>query len=151
MARDIGLLILRFAGLYLAIGHGWSKVMALSSGQGAGFIKATADLGFPMPVVFAWAAALSEFVGGLLVTVGLGTRIAAAFAASTMAVAAFGRHHAHGHLLNALGIAPVSADIAKGWGNPELALIYLLVFAAIAFLGPGGLALDSRFGRKGRR
>jgi putative oxidoreductase len=150
VARDIGLLILRLAGLYLAIGHGWGKVAGLAAGQD-GFVKATADLGLPMPVLFAWAAALSEFLGGLLVTVGLGTRVAAAFAASTMAVAAFGRHHAHGHLLNALGIAPVAADVTKGWGNPELALIYLLAFVALAFTGPGGLAIDARFARKGRR
>jgi putative oxidoreductase len=151
VARDIGLLILRFAGLYLALSHGWGKVFALSSGQGAGFIKGTAELGFPMPVLFAWAAALSEFLGGLLVTVGLGTRVAAAFAASTMAVAAFAHHHAHGRLLNALGVAPVSEEVLKGWGNPELALIYLLAFVAIACLGPGGLAIDARFGRKGRK
>jgi len=150
MARDIGLLILRLAGLYLAT-HGWGKVMALSTGEGAGFIKATADLGFPLPVVFAWAAALSEFVGGLLVAVGLGTRVAAGFAATTMAVAAFGRHHAHAQLLNALGISPVANDVLKGWGNPELALIYLLAFAALAFTGPGALAIDARFERKGRR
>jgi putative oxidoreductase len=150
MARDVGLLILRLAGLYLAISHGWSKVAGLASGQD-GFVKGTAELGFPMPVLFAWVAALSEFLGGLLVTVGLGTRVAAAFAASTMAVAAFGRHHAHGRLLNALGIAPVSDEVLKGWGNPELALIYLLVFVAIACLGPGQWALDARFGRKGRK
>ncbi len=28
MTRDIGLLILRLAGLYLAAGHGWGKVLA---------------------------------------------------------------------------------------------------------------------------
>ena len=56
MARDIGLLILRLAGLYLALSHGLGKVTSLASGQGAGFIKATADMGFPMPAVFAWAA-----------------------------------------------------------------------------------------------
>ena len=150
MARDIGLLVLRLAGLYLA-SHGWGKVAALASGQGADFIKGTAEMGFPAPALFAWAAALSEFAGGLLVAVGLGTRVAAAFAASTMAVAAFGHHHAHGQLLNALGVAPVSDEVRKGWGNPELALIYLLIFVAIAFLGPGQLAIDARFGRKGRK
>jgi putative oxidoreductase len=150
MARDIGLLILRLAGLYLALSHGWSKVLGLASGQD-GFVKATAELGLPMPVVFAWAAALSEFAGGLLVAVGLGTRVAAAFAASTMAVAAVGRHHAHGLLLNALGVAPVSDEVRKAWGNPELALIYLLVFASLALLGPGRFAIDARFGPKGRK
>jgi putative oxidoreductase len=151
MARDIGLLILRLAGLYLALSHGWSKVASMASGQGGGFIKGVAEMGFPAPTVFAWAAALSEFAGGLLVTIGLGTRVAAAFAASTMAVAAFGTQHAHGRLLNALGVAPVSEDVLKGWGNPELALLYLLIFVSLAFLGPGRFAVDARFGRKGRK
>jgi putative oxidoreductase len=146
----MGLLILRLAGLYLAVSHGWGKVVGLSSGQG-GFVKGVAEMGLPAPVLFAWAAALAEFAGGILVTVGLGTRVAAAFAASTMAVAAFGRHHAHGHLLNALGVAPVSDEVSKGWGNPELALIYLLAFVAIALLGPGRFAIDARFGGKGRK
>jgi putative oxidoreductase len=150
MARDIGLLILRLAGLCLALSHGWTKVAGLASGQD-GFIKGVAELGLPAPVFFAWAAALSEFPGGLFVFFGLGTRIAAAFAASTMVVAAVGHHHIHGLLLNALGVAPVSDEVRKAWGNPELALIYLLVFASITLLGPGRFAIDARFGPKGRK
>jgi putative oxidoreductase len=144
-------LILRLAGLGMAVYHGWGKVVALSTGQGAGFIAGVAALGFPAPVVFAWLAALTECLGGVLVALGLGTRVAAASVAGTMFVAAFLRHHAHGHLLHALGIAPVSDEVRKGWGNPELAIVYLLAFVAIAFVGPGGLALDARFGRKGRK
>ena len=135
----------------MAVYHGWGKVLALSTGKGAGLIAGVGELGFPTPVVFAWASALAEFVGGLCVALGLGTRVAAAFVASTMFVAAFLRHHAHGHLLHALGVAPVSDEVRKGWGNPELALVYLLVFVSIALLGPGRLAIDARFGRKGRK
>jgi putative oxidoreductase len=151
MTRDIGLLILRLAGLYLALSHGWGKVSSLASGEGAGLIKGAAEMGFPAPALFAWAAALSEFAGGLLVTLGLGTRVAAAFAASTMAVAAFGHHYAHLRLLSALRVAPVSEEVLKGWGNPELALIYLLVFVSLVLIGPGGLSIDARFGGKGRK
>ena len=34
------------------------------------------------------------------------------------------------------------------WGNPELALVYLLAFVTIALLGPGWFSLDARLGLK---
>jgi uncharacterized membrane protein YphA (DoxX/SURF4 family) len=33
VTRDLGLLILRLTGLYLAVGHGWGKIVGLASGQ----------------------------------------------------------------------------------------------------------------------
>jgi putative oxidoreductase len=98
--------------------------------------------------VFTWAAALSEFAGGVLVTVGLYTRVAAGFAAFTMFVAAFVRHHAHQHLLVALGLQQASEETLKAWGNPELALVYLVAMAALALAGPGRLSLDALVRRK---
>jgi len=92
MARDIGLLILRLAGLYLAAGHGWGKLVGLASGQSR-FVEGVANMGFPMPVLFAWAAGLAEFAGGLAMALGLFTRWAALLAGCTMFVAAFVRLH----------------------------------------------------------
>lgn len=148
MSRDHAFLLLRMSGLLLAFGHGWGKVEALSTGQGGRFIEGVAAMGFPAPVVFAWAAALSEFVGGLCVGLGLFTRYAAGAAAFTMAVAAFGRHHAHGHFLSWLGVRRVAEDQLKAWGNPELAILFLLAMVALALGGPGRFALDTRLGRK---
>ena len=142
MNKDLASLLLRLAGIGLAIGHGWGKVVALFAGGGDRLVAGAGNLGFPMPEVFAWAAALSEFAGGLLVALGLGTRIAASFAGFTMAVAAFLRHRFHQHLLVALGLAHASADDLKSWGNPELALAYLLGFLAVILLGPGRISLD---------
>ena len=147
MARDLGLLILRLAGLYLALAHGWGKVVGLASGQSR-FMDAIAGMGFPAPVVFAWAAALAELAGGLAIALGLFTRWAAAFAACTMFVAAFVRHRAASQLLSWLGAVPVAEDTLKGWGNPELAVVYLVVCVALAMLGPGRFSIDSRLGRK---
>lgn len=147
MMRDIGLLILRLAGLYMALGHGWGKVVGLASGESR-FAEALAGMGFPVPIVFAWAAALAEFVGGLAVALGIFTRWAAALAAVTMFVAGFMRHRALGHLASWLGIAPASEETAKAWGNPELALTYLAIFVAVALLGPGRFALDAKIGNK---
>lgn len=147
LATDLALLVLRLAGLGLALAHGWGKVAMLASGAGGRFVEAIAAMGFPAPAVFAWAAALAEFAGGLLVAVGLGTRLAAGFAAFTMLVAAFGRHHAHGQLLSWLGLAPVPAETLKAWGNPELALVYLAIFLALALVGPGRFSADRALGR----
>ena len=146
---DLALLLLRMAGLYLALGHGWGKISSLiAQGSGAGIVKGVAQLGFPAPLVFAWLAGLSEFVGGLCVALGLFTPIAAAFAAFTMAVASFGRHHALQQLLGLLEVRSVSEEQAKAWGNPELSIVYLLVMVTVGLTGPGAFSLDRALGRR---
>ena len=88
-ATDAGLLLLRIClGLGMAY-HGWGKVFG---GHMEGFAKGVAAMGFPAPAFFAWAAALSELAGGILVAAGIGTRYAAFFILMTMFVAAFVRH-----------------------------------------------------------
>jgi putative oxidoreductase len=146
--NDVGLLLLRLCGLFLAVAHGWGKVSALAAGHADGFIAGVGDLGFPLPGLFAWAAALSEFAGGLCVALGLGTRVAAAFVAFTMAVAAFLRHHALAHLLVALGAMQVPEETQRSWGNPELALVFLLVFTTLVLAGGGRFALERIWRRR---
>ena len=85
---DIGLLVLRLgAGLFMAFGHGFGKIPPSD-----GFIGGVEKLGLPMPIFFAWMAAFSEFLGGLLIALGLFTRPAAFFWICTMGTAAFIRH-----------------------------------------------------------
>jgi putative oxidoreductase len=126
-------------------------VDALSSGEGARQIQGAANLGFPAPELFAWAAALSEFAGGIAVALGLGTRVAASFAAFTMGVAAFGRHKAHLHFLNFIGTKEVPEETLKAWGNPEPALLFLLIMLAIVLAGPGGISIDRALSGSRRR
>ena len=150
LLSDVALLLLRLSGLGMALAHGYGKVVSLAAGEGDGFIAGVASLGFPLPALFAWSAALAEFLGGLCVALGLGTRVAAASAAFTMLVAAFLRHHALQHLLVALGAMKASEETVRSWGNPELALVYLVVFAALALTGGGRFSLERLF-RRGRR
>lgn len=118
LAADITWTIARLGfGLLMAFGHGIHKVP-----PGEQFVEGVGDLGFPVPVIFAWMAAISEFFGGLLLAVGLLTRPAAFLIVGTMFVAAFIRHW---------------EDPVFGPGaSKEMALLYLC--AAVAFLGAGG-------------
>jgi putative oxidoreductase len=145
LPMDLALLVLRLAGLGLAVFHGWGKLEGLLLGTSR-FAEGVASMGFPAPVAFAWAAALSETVGGLLVFLGFGTRIAAALCAITMLVAAVARHHAYDLLLWKLGLMTVTPETAKIWGSPELALMYFMAFVALVLAGAGRLSLD-----RGRR
>src|SRR5690606_4006629 len=73
---DVGLAVLRVGtGLMLAFGHGQNKVWGEDRlGPPAGFVEGVGELGFPAPLLFAWMAALAEFVGGILIAIGLLTR-----------------------------------------------------------------------------
>jgi putative oxidoreductase len=120
--RDIGLLVLRlwFGGV-LAINHGWPKMADLGN-----FTAKVAKRGVPIPELMAPLAAASEFVGGLLLALGLLTRVASLPVACTMLVAAF---HVHA---------------ADPFSKKEFALGYALAAVAIAIIGPGRLSLDQR-------
>ena len=149
MIKDIALLVLRLSGFGLAFAHGWQKVSMLASGNGGPFLSGVEALGFPMPMAFAWAAALAEFVGGLCIALGIGTRIAAGFAAFTMFVAAFFRHRLALHIFVWLGVYSPAEDVVTSWGNPERASAYLLIFLALVLLGGGRFALDRFVTRRG--
>ncbi len=121
-AVSFGLLWLRvLAGLGIA-SHGWQKI---AGGFMPKFIAGVAEMGFPMPELFAWAAALSELVGGALLMLGLGTRVAALSVFATMSVAAFIRH-AHD---------PMQVK--------ELALAYWAMSGALLFTGGGRYSLGA--------
>ncbi len=125
-AANLGITILRiFAGASLAIAHGFGKLPVKP-----GFIENTANLGFPMPAVFAWAAALSEFLGGIFLALGVFTRISGFFIAFTMFIAAF------------------IANAGKGFEKQELALFYLVVGLVFLLKGAGDWSLDAVFRRR---
>ena len=117
---DLGLLILRVgAGLSLAFGHGMGKIPVSE-----GFIGGVEKMGFALPVLFAWAAALSEFLGGIFIALGFATRPSSVFICITMLVAAFIRH------------------AEDPFGRKEKAILFALIAIYLIFKGAGKYSLD---------
>ena len=75
------------------------------------------------------SAGIIEFVGGLLIALGLLTRVAAFFASGEMAVAYFKAHAPH-------GFWPI-----ENKGEP--AVVYCFIFLFIAAYGAGRYSLDA--------
>jgi putative oxidoreductase len=84
-------------------------------------------LGFA-PTFWGFMAAIAEFVGALLVTVGLLTRPAALLLVLNMSVAATA------HITGVID------------GGPEMALLYGAVFLSLVFVGPGKYSVDEQVG-----
>jgi putative oxidoreductase len=123
---SLGLLVGRLMfGPIMAFAHGMGKVPPPQ-----GLIDAVTAMGLPLPGFMAWAAGLAEFVGGLMIAVGLFTRPAAVLWLVTMAVAAF---VAHG---------------ADPFQKKELALLYLSFAVVVLALGGGKFSLDHLLDRK---
>ena len=113
-----------FIGISMALGHGLGKIK-----DPAGFVEKVGAMGFPAAPVMGWAAILAEFVGGLLIAIGLATRPAAAFLGLTMAGAAFHVHGSH----------PIWAMEGP---SKEMALLYLVASIAIMSFGSGKFGID---------
>ena len=128
-STDIGLLLLRvFTGLALALAHGRGKFPPSQR-----FVEGVGKMGFPVPEVFAWAAAGSELIGGVLLAIGLLTRPSAALIAMTVGTAAFLRH---------------ANDPFSG---KEKALLFLAVAILFVLAGAGRYSVDAWMRRAGKR
>jgi putative oxidoreductase len=126
-AGHVGLLVLRvFAGLALAFGHGLGKIP-----PSEGFVGMVGGMGMPAPEVAAWLAALAEFVGGLLLALGLLTRPVALVVAIHFAVVV------------------VLAHAGDPFGRRELPLMFLAVALLYLLAGPGRYSADAAI--SGRR
>ena len=122
----IGLLILRVAVGAAFVFHGWYKISS------PGGLTAWMPPQAPVPGFLQAAAALSEFLGGIGLILGLLTPLASFFLACTM-IAAIGMFHLHA------GDPFVSATGGRSW---ELAAGYLAAALAVLLAGPGRLSLD---------
>jgi putative oxidoreductase len=137
LSTSIGLLILRVgAGGYL-VTHGYGKVQMLLAGEADKFGDPI-GLGSNMSL---FLVVLAEFVGALLVIVGLATRLAAVPAVIAMAVAAFVAHANDPWTMQAAAQLFQSGQ-AKTWSSKEPALLFLTAFLTLVFTGPGRVSLD---------
>lgn len=123
--------------LRLAVGpvmaaHGFQKFRAGPAGQFAGLLD---QLGVPAPVVMAYLVTGLELVGGILLVVGLITRLWGLLIAAQMVITTVLVKAQVGLIGPSGGGTGAELDIALGAGA-----------LAIALLGPGKLALDRPLG-----
>lgn len=119
--RAAGLLALRlFAGPALALGHGIGKLPPTER-----FVAGVAEMGFPFPTLFSWAAGFAETLGGLLLLLGLFTRPAAFFILCVMCVATFIR------------------QAGDPFAERELSMLYGAVAVLYLLAGPGRWSIDA--------
>jgi putative oxidoreductase len=88
-----GLAVLRVTVGIVFLVHGYQKLFTFGFHGVAGMFG---HMGIPLPAFFAVVVTLVEFVGGLLLIVGVATRIAAAFIAIEMLGAILFVHAKHG-------------------------------------------------------
>jgi putative oxidoreductase len=120
-AANAGLALLRiFAGVALMAGHGLGKLP-----PSEGLIERAASIGFPAPAFFAWAAGLSEAVGGIFLALGFLTRLSSFFIVCVMLTALIGVH------------------AADPFNKQELAFLYFFIAFAFLLKGAGDWSLDS--------
>jgi putative oxidoreductase len=135
---DAALLVVRLL-LGLALGaHGAQKLFGWYGGHGlngtAGFLE---SIGFRPGRLFALAAGLGEFGGGLLTVAGLFGPLGPVLIILVMLVAILAVHWSHGFFAQSDGV--------------ELPLAYVTAALAIAFAGPGAYSLDALIGFSGWR
>ena len=121
LKSDIGLAILRILPSIFLITHGWGKFNNLISG----------NFDFPDPILIGsspslFLAVIGEFICPILIILGYKTRWAAVLSAATMFVAAFIVH------------------AGDPFGQKEKALLFLVIFISIIFLGPGRYSIDRK-------
>jgi putative oxidoreductase len=87
--KNWGLLALRLAAGIIFVLHGYGKLFGNAPGMEM-FTGMIDQMGFPAAGLFAYLAALSEFVGGIALILGVGVEIASIFLAVVMLVAFIG-------------------------------------------------------------
>jgi len=104
------------------VAHGWGKLQGpLGTPDGFNIDR----WGWPFPVFWAWVVALVEFLGGLLVLVGLFTRLAAALIACVMF------------------FALIKLRLQQGFiGGFELEFTLLMIALSLVVTGGGRMSVD---------
>lgn len=123
---DTALLVVRVVTGLTMFMHGWQKLTGPGFG-GVGDMFAGMDV--PLAAVSGPLTMLVELIGGVLLVLGLGTRVVGAAFAVVM--------------LGALFIVHLSAGFYAADGGYELVLLLAAVSAALCVSGPGAWSLDA--------
>lgn len=129
--QPFGSLIMRLVVGVIMVRHGYDKV--IPSGALYNFTHMVTRL--HLPVALGYVAAFTEFFGGMLLIVGLLTRLAAFMVAIDMAVAIL-KIHLHGGL--------------EGPNSFAFPLALFAIALMLVFTGCGALGLDDFTGRGGK-
>ena len=127
--RDIPLLLFR---LILAVGFYEPAMMKVKNL--AGVAEWFGSMNYPLPGVSAFLAMVTEVAGIILLTLGLGTRVAALPMMFIMVVATFTVH--------------ISNGFAAGDNGFEIPLYYFIMLFALVVYGSGKYSLDHLFSKK---
>jgi putative oxidoreductase len=135
---SFALTLLRVVAGLLLLQHGLIKLIGFPPGAPPGQIP------FDLNAITTWThpgqlfvGAVIETVAGILVTVGLFTRVAAFFAAGLTAVAFWQFHFLERGQI-----------IYPAVNGGETVVLFCFIFFYILFAGPGALALDNLGGKK---
>ncbi len=126
---DLGPLLLRVGvGVVFAV-HGWQKY----NGGVANFATMLSDLGVPAPEVTAWLMTIAEGIGGLLLIVGLLTRLV------TLPLIAV--------MIGAIALVKTDVGfIVMDAAGAELDTALLAGLLGLLFIGPGRVSIDGVLG-----
>jgi putative oxidoreductase len=130
-STSLALLVLRLAVGAVFIAHGAQKVFVY------GFVGTSgsfADMGVPMAEIAGPVVGLVELIGGILLVIGLATRLVGAALAVNMIVATFLVHF--------------SAGIFAAEGGYELTLLLGASAIALILSGAGRLSVDAALTRR---
>jgi putative oxidoreductase len=142
-STSVGLLILRLGVGGYMLSHGVGKLRMLAAGNWE-MLGDPIGLGPHLTLILATVA---EFLGPLLVMVGLFTRFAAVPPVIAMAVAALVVHAPHPWSAETAAMA-FFAGTSEVWFSKEPALVYLFPFLCLVFTGAGRFSLDAWLERR---
>ena len=115
--------------------------------QGIGFLRNEfIEYGIPFPLISAWLDALVQFIGGIALIFGLGTRIWSVMVGFAMIVASITVTIPHVIQKDIAGAE--SSLLFWGWFYYRPEPIYITVFLLLIFVGSGKVSLDHLIARK---
>ena len=121
--------------LLLGIGAGLTFLFTGIAKLGTPPVAFFTQLGIPAPEIMASFIAILETVGGLMLLLGFGTRLAAALLVCDMLVAIFAAKMGGAQGFMALGLP-------NGWNAVRIEVMLLLSCLALLFSGPGSPSIE---------